>query len=551
MNAVDLFAGPGGWDVGAIGLGLDPLGIEWDNAACRVRKAAGLRTLQADVAELDPLDFPCELLIASPPCTAFSMAGKGEGRKAIDTLLACVRRMGDGETINKAELDDACADSTAHLVLEPLRWALALNPAAIACEQVPPVLPLWEAMAAVLQARGYSTWTGVLSSEQYGVPQTRKRAILIASRETKVGPPAPTHARYVAPRNREDDGGGLFDLPEPERVVLPEDRHLLPWVSMAEALGWGMTARPYPAIASSRTTGGPDKEKVGGSGAREIIYNEQEAGRWQLSAGTHDHDVARDINEPAPTITAGHDSGERVWVETNNFEGKRNPDGSRSDNYRRPVDQPSPTIGSRADLWQIGWTPADGRPSGQRRHSGPQAECAPRSVDEPSFTIRSAGSGSAPSGVEWVNEDAQFVPTALDRRQTSGTGDPVPLVGVDRPAPTMTSTGMSTGRDVWVHERPATTVQGDPRISEPGWRGGLADYDADGNYHGTAQQANAVRVTEEQAACLQGFPPGYPWHAAGSRSKAFQCIGNAVPPPLAQAVLATLTNAAALEDLAA
>ena len=77
MNAVDLFAGPGGWDVGARELGLDPLGIELDDAACRVREAAGLRTLQGDVAALDPLDFPCDLLIASPPCTAFSMAGKG------------------------------------------------------------------------------------------------------------------------------------------------------------------------------------------------------------------------------------------------------------------------------------------------------------------------------------------------------------------------------------------------------------------------------------------------------------------------------------------
>lgn len=34
-------------------------------------KAPSLRTLQADVAALDPLDFPCDLLIASPPCTAF------------------------------------------------------------------------------------------------------------------------------------------------------------------------------------------------------------------------------------------------------------------------------------------------------------------------------------------------------------------------------------------------------------------------------------------------------------------------------------------------
>jgi site-specific DNA-cytosine methylase len=42
----------------------------------RHARAAGHPTLQADVAELDPLDFAgTELLLASPPCQAFS-AGK-------------------------------------------------------------------------------------------------------------------------------------------------------------------------------------------------------------------------------------------------------------------------------------------------------------------------------------------------------------------------------------------------------------------------------------------------------------------------------------------
>lgn len=53
MIAVDLFAGPGGWDVAAASLGIDALGIEWDAAACRVREAAGHRTLQSF-----PDDYP-------------------------------------------------------------------------------------------------------------------------------------------------------------------------------------------------------------------------------------------------------------------------------------------------------------------------------------------------------------------------------------------------------------------------------------------------------------------------------------------------------------
>jgi DNA (cytosine-5)-methyltransferase 1 len=493
---VDLFAGPGGWDLGALLLRLETLGIEWDEAACATRAAAGLQTLHADVAALDPMEFaPVRGLIASPPCQAFSMAGNGHGRRALAAYVRAIIRMATGMPLDVEALDAECEDPRGHLVLEPLRWALALCPEWIALEQVPPVLPLWEEMARALRELGYSTWCGLLSAERYGVPQTRQRAILIASSTREVGMPPPSHQRYIAPRKTEEATIGLFDAPEPERIVAPEDRGLLPWVSMAEALGWGMTARPYPVIASGRSTGGPDKEKVGGSGAREQLYAEREAGRWQVNTGrdwkeggSREDAQTFDAGErPAPTV-----DGKGRWhvVDTGNTRG-----GTRECGRERSIDEPSAPLTTRADQMERR------RVTGQRRSSGPGAECDPRSVDEPSYTLR-AGSGGGSAGV-----------------------------------------GRCGGVE-WTTDRPATTIAGDARVFPPG--GHMANDGRDNSRMvprsgGEASDgAQAIRVSIHEAAVLQSFPPDYP--VQGTKTKQFEQVGNAIPPGLARAVLSVVVG---------
>lgn len=221
---IDLFAGPGGWDQGARMLSMPGriIGLEWDAAACATAIAAGHERYCADLSLVAVDKFgPFRGLIASPPCQSYSIAGKGLGKFDKPRILARVGRIrGAGRWLHYSR--EGWHDDKSPLVLEPLRWALQGEPEWIALEQVPAVLPFWEAVADVLRDHGYSVATGILSAEKYGVPQTRKRAILAASRRDVATLPEPTHV-----------------LPVTIGEALP---HRVGW-AMHAIRGAGMTAR--------------------------------------------------------------------------------------------------------------------------------------------------------------------------------------------------------------------------------------------------------------------------------------------------------------------
>lgn len=219
---VDLFAGPGGWDEGARLIGLEGgVGLELDPDACATAIAAGFMRVQVDLRNADPRLYVGAVgLIASPPCQTFTDAGKGEGQNSLADLASALVLVGDGMPIADAVVAvglDA-ADPRSSLILEPMRFIRVIRPRWIAFEEVTQALPVWETYAEILRRSGYSVWTGVLNAADYGVPQKRKRAFLMASLDGIVQPPVPTHA--------EEADWGLFD-----------DRQA--WVTMAEALGWG------------------------------------------------------------------------------------------------------------------------------------------------------------------------------------------------------------------------------------------------------------------------------------------------------------------------
>jgi DNA (cytosine-5)-methyltransferase 1 len=297
-----LFAGAGGWEEGLRPLGLVALGIEVDEWACRTAVAAGHARLQADVAVLDPLDFaPTWGLLGSPPCQAYSTAGKGLGRADKPSVVACAHELAAGNDTRAARLGE-CRDERSLLTVEPLRFALALRPRWIALEQVPTVLELWTLFAALLAAHGYHTAVGVLSAECYGVPQTRRRAFLIASLDGPVSLPAATHRSYDARRTR----------------IPAEELDLQPWVSMAQALGRhaggvvhtnNQTNSGRRPCGLSRPLGAPAHTLDTASGSWTLSH--APGGAWAMRNRRWHPECLRGPGEPAPTITA---RGNQRWV---------------------------------------------------------------------------------------------------------------------------------------------------------------------------------------------------------------------------------------------
>lgn len=198
-HVLDYCAGIGGWDVALRRRGLEGAGIERDTWARHARAANSLVTVHDDLVTLPErtLMAPWAGAVGSFPCQPFSQG-------------------------NYAALANPLEDPRARLMLTGLEHMLAARPPFIALENVKRAAWLMEELATGLRADGYSAEVKVLNAADYGLPQARVRAILVARRDgLPIEWPEPTHIDQRR-RNAADE------------ALLEDGRK--PWVTLAEAL---------------------------------------------------------------------------------------------------------------------------------------------------------------------------------------------------------------------------------------------------------------------------------------------------------------------------
>ncbi len=171
MKVLIGFAGFGGPEIALRELGIEAVGIELDPAIAEVNRANGGDVITADILGIDPAEFVgWELYHFSPPCISFSIANHASSESEADIALAqkiCeFIRVGQPRYFSLENV---------WLYQRSLSWSL---------------------IRSTLLDEGYGVDAWHLNAADYGVPQSRKRMIVIARRDgRKPAKPWPTHSK--------------------------------------------------------------------------------------------------------------------------------------------------------------------------------------------------------------------------------------------------------------------------------------------------------------------------------------------------------------------
>lgn len=166
-TAIDLFCGAGGATQGLRQAGLQVLlSVELDANACATYRLnhPGVTVLNGDICAIDPQSVRCDLglqegdltvLKLCPPCQSFSTLTRRANRSNGNRLVVCA-----------------------------LDWAAAFLPHSIMLENVSGISssPSFSELCDGLTRLGYQSSMRTLDAAEFGVPQSRKRLILVALR---------------------------------------------------------------------------------------------------------------------------------------------------------------------------------------------------------------------------------------------------------------------------------------------------------------------------------------------------------------------------------
>lgn len=169
LRAVDLFSGAGGVTTGYKSAGVHVVGaVDLDPASLLTYYAnhPDVRLFSGDLAKLDPKKlrrhlglrrYELDVLTACAPCQTFSTLG-AKARKARDPRNALMERV--------------------------VAFAAELRPRCVVMENVPQLTKhaRFRRVVAALRALGYGVRYAIVNAADFGVPQSRRRLVLIALR---------------------------------------------------------------------------------------------------------------------------------------------------------------------------------------------------------------------------------------------------------------------------------------------------------------------------------------------------------------------------------
>jgi len=167
--AIDLFSGCGGLSEGLEKAGFEVIaGVELDIAAVKTYELNHYKTkiFQEDIRKIAPSDVKAlipggilHLLAGCPPCQGFS-------------------------SVRRLNRDAPIVDARNDLILEYYRFVEALQPITIMMENVPGLIeyPLFKETVKRLRNLNYKIDLKIVDISKYGVPQRRKRLVLLGSR---------------------------------------------------------------------------------------------------------------------------------------------------------------------------------------------------------------------------------------------------------------------------------------------------------------------------------------------------------------------------------